>query len=212
MRKPSSTSEEPARHWEAAYAGRGFDGVSWYQHVPRVSLELIAALGVPAGAAVIDVGGGASALVDHLVERDFVDVSVLDLSAAALAEARRRVGDTTDVSWLNEDLLLWRAERRFDVWHDRAVFHFLVATEERDAYLELLRSALRGDGCVVLATFAPDAPERCSGLPVARYTADELAGLLGPGFELVATRREVHTTPTGNTQPFTWVAGRIRPG
>jgi len=205
MRKPSSTSEEWARHWEAAYAGRGFDGVSWYQHVPRVSLELIAALGVPAGAAVIDVGGGASALVDHLVKQHFGDVSVLDLSAAALAEARRRV------NWLNEDLLLWRPERRFDVWHDRAVFHFLVATDERDAYLELLRSALRGDGCVVLATFAPDAPERCSGLPVARYTADELADLLGPGFELVATRREVHTTPTGNTQPFTWVAGRIRP-
>ncbi len=203
------TSEERARHWEAAYTGRGFDGVSWYQEVPSVSLELIDALGVPPDAAVIDVGGGASTLVDHLVEQGFSDVSVLDVSAAALAEARGRLGDAAPVSWLHEDLLLWRPERRFDLWHDRAVFHFLVSPDERAMYLATLGAAIETDGFVVLATFAPQAPEFCSGLPVARYSVDDLTDLFGVGFELVQTRREEHVTPGGSTQPFTWVAGRV---
>jgi SAM-dependent methyltransferase len=209
MRKPPRTTEERARHWDAAYAGRGARDVSWYQDAPRVSLELIDALGVGEDAAVLDVGGGASLLADELLKRGFVDVSVLDLSAAALAETRRRLADAAPVTLLQEDLLVWRPERRFDLWHDRGVFHFLVAPDDRDRYLETLQSAINVGGHLVLGTFATDGPERCSGLPVRRYSVADLTDLLGGGFEVLETRREAHVTPGGMTQPFTWVAGRI---
>jgi SAM-dependent methyltransferase len=160
----------------------------------------------------IDVGGGTSSLAAHLVDRGFVGVSVLDLSATALAEARSRLGEGVSVHWLQEDLLVWRPQRRYDLWHDRAVFHFLVNPLDRDAYLQTLRAALRPKGCVVIATFASDGPRFCSGRPVLGYAAADLARLLGPEFEQVETRREEHTTPTGVVQPFTWVAGRMRPG
>jgi trans-aconitate methyltransferase len=185
--------------------------VSWYQDAPSLSLKLIEALGIGHDAAVIDVGGGASVLAEHLVARGFVDVSVLDISAAALAEARRGLGDAAPVSWLHEDLLAWRPERRFDLWHDRAVFHFLVTSDDRSKYLQTLHSAIGVEGFIVLATFAPDGPEFCSGLPVACYSVADLAHLLGAGFELLETRREEHITPQGVMQPFTWVAGRMRP-
>jgi hypothetical protein len=174
-------------------------------------LELIETLGVGREAAVIDVGGGASKLVDHLIERGFSDLSVLDVSPAALAEGRRRLAARAPVVWLCEDLLVWRPERRFELWHDRAVFHFLVSPDERDTYLRALHSAVGANGFVVLGTFAPDGPPSCSGLPVARYSVAELTDLLGPRFELLGTRREEHTTPKGVIQPFTWVAGRVRP-
>ena len=128
-------------------------------------------------------------------ERGFLDVSVLDVSTAALEEARRRVGDAPPVHWLHEDILVWRPEHRFDLWHDRATFHFLVDPEARDAYLATLRSAIRAEGFGVFATFAPDGPESCSGLPVARYSAADLSRLLGAGFDLLETRREEHVTP-----------------
>jgi hypothetical protein len=211
MRKPQRTTQERASHWDAAYAGRGTRSVSWYQDVPSLSLELIEALSIGRDAAVIDVGGGASLLANHLVERGFVDVSVLDVSAAALAEACCRLGDAAPVSWLHEDVLVWRPERRFVLWHDRAAFHFLVTSGDREEYLQTLRSAIGVEGFVVLGTFAPDGPVSCSGLPVARYSGADLADLLGPGFELLEARREEHTTPRGTIQPFTWVAGRIRP-
>ena len=211
MRNSQRMSEERARHWDDAYTGRGVHGVSWYQDAPRVSLELIEALGIAPVDAVIDVGGGASQLADHLLDRGFADVSVLDVSAAALAEAQRRFGGSAaSVRWLEEDVLLWRPERRYALWHDRALFHFLVTSEERDTYLQTLRSAIQVDGCVVLATFAPEAPEFCSGLPVVRYSVEELAAVLGSRFELLDARREEHITPRGVTQQFTWVAGRIR--
>lgn len=210
MRNPGLTTEEQARYWDAAYAGRGARGVSWYQAEPRVSLELIDTLAVGKEDALIDVGGGASTLVDHLVGRGFTDLAVLDVSVAALTEARNRVGEAAPVTWLQEDVSRWRPERRFTLWHDRAVFHFLVTTEDRDAYLRTLRSALRDNGLVVVATFAPDGPEVCSGLPVARYSPADLATLLGAQFELLLTRREEHITPGGMVQPFTWVAGRMR--
>jgi hypothetical protein len=211
MRKPQWTTDERASHWDAAYAGRGTRSVSWYQGLPSASLDLIEALAIGRVAAVVDVGGGASLLADHLVERGFVDVSVLDVSAAALAEACRRLGDGAPVSWLHEDVLVWRPERRFVLWHDRAVFHFLVSSGDRDRYLQTLRSALGVEGFVVLGTFAPDGPVTCSGLPVARYSGADLADLLGDGFDLVEARREEHVTPKGMIQPYTWVAGRMRP-
>jgi SAM-dependent methyltransferase len=174
-----------------------------------VSLELIETLGAPLESAVIDVGGGASLLADQLLERGFRDVTVLDISASALEAVGRRRGAT--VHLIHEDLLHWRPVRSYDLWHDRAVFHFLVAEGERDRYLERVHEALRAGGFVVLGTFAPDAPRTCSGLPVARYSGDDLGGLLGPRLELVVERRERHTTPRSVVQPFTWVAGRMRP-
>jgi 2-polyprenyl-3-methyl-5-hydroxy-6-metoxy-1,4-benzoquinol methylase len=173
-----------------------------------MSLELIEALRVPPDAAVVDVGGGASSLVDHLLERGFSDLTVLDISAPALDEVGRRLGDAP-VLLLHEDLLEWRPLRRYDVWHDRAVFHFLVTEPDRRRYIDTLQAAIRPDGLVILATFASDGPEVCSGLPVSRYSADELIQMLGHTFRPLATRREVHITPRGTAQPFTWLAGRI---
>jgi hypothetical protein len=173
-------------------------------------LELIETLAIEREAAVIDVGGGASNLVDHLIERGFTDLSVLDVSSVALAEGRGRLGAEAPVVWLCEDLLVWTPARQFNLWHDRAVFHFLVSPDERDTYLRTLRSAVRDSGFVVLGTFAADGPTRCSGLPVARYSAADLTEILGPRFELLAARREQRSTPSGAIQPFAWVAGRIR--
>lgn len=128
----------------------------------------------------IDVGGGTSSLAAHLVDRGFVGVSVLDLSATALAEARSRLGEGVSVHWLQEDLLVWRPHRRYDLWHDRAVLHFLVNTLDRDAYLQTLRAALRPEGCVVIATFASDGPRICSGLPVLGYSAADSPACSSP--------------------------------
>jgi len=202
---PSGTRED---HWDSAYKTRGVTEVSWFQTEPVVSLELIGALGVPREAAVIDVGGGASSLVDHLVEQGFTDLSVLDISETALDVARYRLGSSAPVSWLHEDLLSWKPLRRFHLWHDRAVFHFLVGNEDRDAYLDTLRTGMAPGGALIVATFAEDGPEYCSGLPVARYSAVDLGSVFGEGFVVVKTRREVHTAPRGTTQPFTWVAAR----
>jgi len=176
--------------------------------VATMSLELIERLAIPRTAAVIDIGGGASALVDGLLERGYPDVSVLDVSKAALAEVRRRLGPGASVTLLEEDFLAWRPERQYDLWHDRAVFHFLVDESQTEAYLETLRSALRPEGYIIMATFASDGPEQCSGLPVSRYSAAELADRLGPRFEMVETFRNEHVTPAGVVQPFTWVAAR----
>jgi 2-polyprenyl-3-methyl-5-hydroxy-6-metoxy-1,4-benzoquinol methylase len=200
-----------ASHWDSAYVARGVRSVSWYQAEPRVSVELVAALSIPREAAVIDIGGGSAYLADRLVEQGFSDVTVLDISEAALAESRRRFGDDARICRLHEDLLVWRPERRYDLWHDRAVFHFLVEGQDRERYLRALSSAIRPGGMVILATFAADGPETCSGLPVARYSPDGLSLVLGKAFERLAVRREVHVTPTGSRQPFTWVAGRMAP-
>jgi trans-aconitate methyltransferase len=200
-------------HWDTVYEQRGAEGVSWYQPVASTSLELIDALDVPRDAAVVDVGGGASPLTAGLVERGFTDVSVLDVSKSALDTARERLGPESPVTWLHEDVLGWRPHRRFDLWHDRAVFHFLTDADDRARYLAVLGSAIRPGGAVVLATFAPDGPEYCSGLPVARHSARQLADALGSvvgrDFRAVHVRREEHTTPAGAVQVFTWVAGRM---
>jgi len=182
--------------------------VSWFQTEPTLSLELIRLLGVVPNIPVIDVGGGASSLVEHLLEAGFTDVSVLDISETAIEAGRGRLGADARVSWLHEDLSSWRPTRRFGLWHDRAAFHFLVGEDERARYLETLRSGLEHGGALVLATFADDGPEYCSGLPVARYSVDDLVAVLGGGFQVIDTRRQVHTTPAGVMQPFTWVAAR----
>jgi trans-aconitate methyltransferase len=196
-------------HWDAVYGRLEPDQVSWYQAEPTVSMQLIEELGVVPGAAVLDVGGGVSALASTLISEGFHDVTVLDVSQTALDRADARMPRHADVEWIRGDLLTWTPARRYGLWHDRAVFHFMVEPEDRHRYVEVMRSAVAGGGSVIIATFATDGPDHCSGLPVARYSADELVAMLGPGFDVRTVRREAHTTPRGAIQPFTWVAGRI---
>jgi trans-aconitate methyltransferase len=183
--------------------------VSWFQSEPTISLELIASLGLDVATPVVDIGGGASVLADRLLGAGFTDISVLDVSEVALHAGQQRIGDTPCVEWLHEDLLSWSPARRYGLWHDRAVFHFLIDEEDRGAYLKTMRSALRPGGSLVLATFAEDGPEHCSGLPVARYSVDQLLTRLGVRFELRVAHRELHVTPGGVVQPFTWIAGTV---
>lgn len=194
-------------HWDTAYRTRGIQGVSWFQSEPVMSLRMIRRLGIKRSTAVIDVGGGASSLVKHLVADGFSDVSVLDVSDVALEEARAKLNDAGRVTWLHEDVLTWHPARRFGLWHDRAVFHFLTDEGDRARYLSTLSEAMEPGAGVVMATFADDGPEYCSGLPVARYSAEELVNLLGSRFTVVKTQGESHTTPGGVVQPFTWIAG-----
>jgi SAM-dependent methyltransferase len=199
-------------HWDEVYGNKPADTVSWYQPTPGPSLQALERFAVAPGSAFIDVGGGASALAEALLARGWSDLTVLDIAEPALAVARERLGPDADrVSWLVADMTRWTPPRAFDVWHDRAVFHFLTAPADRDAYKEALRAGLRPGGLALIATFAPDGPERCSGLPVQRYDAAALAAELGPGFELLEGWREDHTTPGGAVQKFSWAALRRLP-
>jgi cyclopropane fatty-acyl-phospholipid synthase-like methyltransferase len=194
-----------AAHWQAAYQRAGSQSVSWFQDDPAMSRRLLAEAGLRADRSVVDVGGGASSLVDRLVDDGVTDVTVLDVADSALAEARDRLGERgRSVAWLAQDLLTWQPDRRFDIWHDRAVFHFLVSAADRDRYRHLIDAALAANGQVVIGAFAADGPEYCSGLPVARYDPASLAAEF-PGFRLAGSEREEHRTPDGRIQPFTWV-------
>jgi hypothetical protein len=204
MSSPSTHQNERPRHWDRRYSA-GATGVSWYQPEPVMSLALIDRRRVPKGAPVIDVGGGASLLAEKLVTRGYTDLTVLDVSSKALEIARRRLNDAAPVRWLREDILTWQPERRYALWHDRAVFHFLTEASDRAMYLRVMRQALGDAGALIIATFASDGPERCSGLPVARYDASNLQQLL-VGFTVVESSREEHVTPGGAVQPFTWIA------
>ena len=199
---------EQAEHWDAAYETRGATGVSWFQPTAATSMELIQRLEIPKTAAIIDIGGGASVLADALLGQGFTDVSVLDVSKAGLAEVRQRLDAHASLSLLQKDLLAWSPERHYDVWHDRAVFHFLVNPKDREIYLRTLRSALHPEGFVIMATFASDGPEYCSGLPVFRYSSADLAKMLGPQFQVIEAFRDHHVTPAGVEQPFTWLAAK----
>lgn len=190
-------------HWEGVYTTKGENEVSWFQDNPAPSLELIAAVGATPGTAIIDIGGGASRLVDSLFAKGFRALSVLDLSAAALEAAKSRLGAQAEkINWIVADATLWQPTEAYDIWHDRAAFHFLTEEHDRAAYVVRMKKALRAGGHAIVATFAPDGPERCSGLPIMRYDAETLGQALGQGFELVETRRHAHATPWGSTQSF----------
>lgn len=199
-------------HWEHVYETKRPDEVSWFQPQPVRSLELVHAAGVSSGAAVIDVGGGDSTLVDALLSRGFRDLTVLDVSAAALARARSRLGDRAgEVTWLEADVTRAALPAgAYDVWHDRAVFHFLTDPEDRSRYVALAAQAVRPGGTLIVATFAPDGPTRCSGLEVARYDAEGLAREFAEGFVLTTGLTDVHRTPAGGEQRFTYAALRRR--
>ena len=203
-------AEDPglAARWNDAYA-QGDATRSWFQVAPLMSLRMLDAAGVTAADSVIDVGGGASPLAGALLGRGFRDVTVLDISPAGLRHARQRLGPQAgQVHWLTADIRAWRPPRRYAVWHDRAVFHFLTAEPDRQAYLRVLTAATAANAVAVFGCFAPEGPRQCSGLPVARYGPRELADELGRHWTLIAEDREDHATPAGLTQPFTWVALR----
>ena len=198
---------EASRHWDGVYGSRVFDQVSWYQNVPERSLRYIQDAVPNRNAAVIDVGGGASTLVDHLLDAGFNDVTVVDISDKALQQARQRLGDRADaVNWVVADVRAFLPERTFSIWHDRAVLHFLVDAEDRARYLEALRRALLPGGKLVLSTFGPDGPLRCSGLQIRRYDIEMLMQLLGPDFELQGHELEDHETPAGAKQQFLYTS------
>lgn len=190
-------------HWQNVYETKGERDVSWFQEIPQISLDLVHATGVRADASIVDVGGGASHLVDALVTEGFCSITVLDLSEKALAKSRNRLGlRGRKVTWIVADAMAWRPDRHYDLWHDRAAFHFLIDASERAAYAASVRHVVRPGGHVIIGTFAPDGPERCSGLPVARHDAGSIGELLGSSFALIETRREDHRTPGGSIQRF----------
>lgn len=205
----SPRAAEEAAHWDAAYAD-GDEGCSWTQPEPTASLEAIGSTGAALGAPVVDVGGGSSRLAGALLARGYTDVTVVDLSRAALELARARLGPDGDrVTWIAANLLDWEpAAQHYAVWHDRAVVHFLTDDADRDSYAAQVRRALTPGGHAIIATFAPDGPERCSGLPVRRSAPEDLARLLGPAFTPVSAHREVHRTPSGREQAFSWLVAR----
>jgi SAM-dependent methyltransferase len=190
-------------HWEDVYSTKGEREVSWFQENPAPSLELIALAGLSEGASIIDIGGGASRLVDILVERNVGRVTVLDLSAAALDAAKERLGSkAAGVQWVVADITTWEPTHTYDLWHDRAAFHFLTDPADQSAYVERLKKAVKRGGCVIIGTFALDGPERCSGLQIVRHDAASLSAILGSDFKLIDTRRHDHVTPWGAVQRF----------
>ena len=198
-----------AAHWDDRYQTVGSTSVSWFESEPTVSLELIDALGVGPDRSVIDIGGGASLLVDRLLARGHGDVAVLDLSPAALAEARTRTDDSLAVTWIEADVVTWAPPRRWDLWHDRAVAHFLTGDEQRTAYTAALQAAIVPGGAFVIGAFAPDGPTHCSGLEVRRQSFDDLVELVGEGVLIEQRRHHLHRTPSGAEQSFHWIAGRL---
>ncbi|MBL8488083.1 MAG: class I SAM-dependent methyltransferase [Rhodocyclaceae bacterium] len=198
-----------AAHWEQVYATRNADEVSWYQVRPDTSLRLIERLGVDRNDAIIDVGGGASTLVDHLLDLGFADVTVLDIAAAALEAVRKRLGQRAlQVRWIAGDVNDVKPAGPYRLWHDRAVFHFLTDADRRGRYVATLSAAVPAGGSAIIATFAEDGPDRCSGLPICRYSPDSLAAELGPGFALVEAVRETHVTPARGHQEFIYCCFR----
>jgi SAM-dependent methyltransferase len=198
-----------AEHWERIYGTKSSSEVSWYEREPRTSLRLIERVVSSAADRVIDVGGGASFLVDGLLARGSSDVTVLDVSQHALDEVEARLGArAATVHLVCCDVLTWAPHGRYDIWHDRAVFHFLTDPIERDRYVELAGRAVRAGGALVVGAFADDGPTHCSGLPVVRYSPRELANAFSTSFALVAEEQEEHTTPAGVIQPFSWVVLR----
>lgn len=196
-------------HWRHVYRRRAADSVSWFRPRLDVSLDLLAQAGFGAGRSIIDIGGGASTLVDDCLLLGASHVTVLDLAEDALIAARQRVGEDARVSWHAGDICVWPMQRTYDYWHDRALLHFLDG-DGAAAYARHAALAVTSGGHAVIAGFAPDGPERCSGLPVVRRDAVAIAVVLGDAFELLDTRAEMHRTPAGATQSFAYALLRRR--
>jgi 2-polyprenyl-3-methyl-5-hydroxy-6-metoxy-1,4-benzoquinol methylase len=194
---------DPKAHWEKVYGSKAENEVSWFQDKPTTSLEFIEHCGGGPEVPIVDIGGGESRLVDRLLDAGYRDIAVLDVSENALRHTKKRLNERAAlVEWIAADVTRWTPPRIYKLWHDRAVFHFLTDPLDRAAYLAALLKGVAPDGCVVISTFAPEGPEKCSGLPVVRYSAQSLTAELGPQFELVETRSEAHTTPWHSEQHF----------
>ena len=192
-------------HWEHVYSDKKVTEVSWYQQHPEISLDLIKATGVEKSAAIIDIGGGASTLVDFLLETEYQNISVLDISHSANEQAKKRLGRHADkVRWIEQDITTFVAERAYDVWHDRAVFHFLTDADDRLCYVKAISNSLRPGAHAIIATFNIDGPEKCSGLDIVRYSPETLSAIFSEDFELIETSTEKHETPSGASQSFVY--------
>lgn len=196
----SSTAK---KHWEQVYSSKDEAQLSWHQRHPVVSLELCETVGVSSTTSFIDIGGGTSSLARELALRGVNDITVLDISSEALSKAKLLVKDLQmEFRWLRENIVLWKPDRKYTLWHDRAVFHFLVDEPDRQAYLSHLNEALGVGGHAIIATFAPDGPDQCSGLPIQKYSPTGLADVLGPNFDLIEHKDVLHETPWGSSQAF----------
>ena len=200
-------------HWDHVYENTGPNLHSWFQDSPALSMKMIRETGVPREAPIIDVGAGVSSLIDVLVNSDYSDITVLDISNAAITQSRMRLGDAASrVKWVQADVLAWVPLGRYYLWHDRAVFHFMNDDTKVDTYLKTMRTALVPNGFFVLATFGPEGPDRCSGLDVRRYSIEHLTHLLEGDFELKSYELETHRTPTGNEQQFLYSCWQMTGG
>jgi len=200
-----------SEHWERVYSNKEATELSWYQPRSEVSLRLITQTGVQSNDPILDAGGGASTLVDNLQEQGFRDITVLDISATALERAKARMGDSArTVHWVTADVTAFSPTRQYALWHDRAVFHFLVEQHDRDRYLDALLATLRPRGHLVLATFGPDGPLRCSGLEICRYSSEQLQEIFDAHFELRHHELHDHVTPAGASQQFIYSWWQVR--
>ena len=198
-------------HWDDRYRNIGYRNVSWFSPEPDPSIALLQFTGADLNASVVDVGAGAALFVDELIEMGFRDITVMDVSSVALDEATTRVagsGSINPVKWVQADVLEWEPGRTWDVWHDRANFHFVNRDEDIAVYRDLMARSVAPGGHAVIGTFSPQGPLTCSGLPVARYSTNELAAVFQPEFELVAATNHSHTTPSGESQEYSWVVLR----
>jgi len=200
-------------HWETVYLQKAPPELSWFQQEPGLSLSLISNTRLGRDTALIDVGGGCSRLVDYLCDDGYTDISVLDVSANALAHAQQRLAHKADgVNWYEEDVTRFQPPRRFALWHDRAVFHFLTSFEDRERYITVLNKAVEPNGHIIIMTFAIGGPRKCSGLDIVQYDVEKMTKTLGPGFSLVEAGEEMHRTPSGRQQKFAYFRFRAAPG
>ncbi len=197
-------------HWEQVYQQKSPLDVSWYQTQPSMSLKLIQATGIEKHQQIIDVGGGASILVDYLLKAGFSHLAVLDISAQSLQHAKTRLGENaSDIEWYESDVTTFQPPHPYELWHDRAVFHFLTNAEDRKRYVQVLKQALVPNGHLIIATFAIGGPKKCSGLDIVQYDAESLCAELGDEFELLDVQNETHTTPNNAEQKFTYFRLRV---
>ncbi len=195
-------------HWDSVYTTKSASDRSWTEDAPEESMRFIARAAVDVDDAIIDIGGGASLLVDSLIKSGYRDVTVLDIAETALAETRKRIAEmqsSSDVTFVCADITQWKPEKTYSIWHDRAVFHFLTDKNDQATYVALASASVKPGGHVLLATFAPHGPESCSGLPVQRWSVDELTQLFADSFTPIESTTATHMTPWGGEQPFTWV-------
>jgi 2-polyprenyl-3-methyl-5-hydroxy-6-metoxy-1,4-benzoquinol methylase len=190
-------------HWDKVYQQKQLSELSWYEPVPETSLQIINGFNLPKEAAIIDIGGGDSLLVDHLLELGFTNMTVLDISLASILRAKQRLGKrAANVNWIISDMLLLTAEKKYDLWHDRAAFHFLTDEADQQEYLDIVHRLLKPKGYLILSTFADDGPSQCSGLPVQRYGEGDLAGLFSKYFNRMRCFTKEHLTPFQTLQKF----------